>query len=177
MVQEFEYLKNEFPKIYRYIVLQHKAVNSVITFCDHENQYLLFPGMFPDVNDGKGITGDLEQYFVNFLADKYNAKAFARASAYVLEDQTTFVGFDIRSVDGDVWSQQNNFEVDGEGKVVSVEEIFKNSSSENHICPTVNAYFDFIEFPEDTSQYLNDLFNQIKPNLHIIKLDKKSIHD
>ncbi len=34
MLKEFDYLKNEFPKIYKDIVLEHKAVNKVLTFCD-----------------------------------------------------------------------------------------------------------------------------------------------
>ena len=41
MAEAFEYLKNTFPKKYREIVLEHQAVNKVITFCDDKNQYLL----------------------------------------------------------------------------------------------------------------------------------------
>ena len=67
MLKEFDYLKNEFPKIYKDIVLEHKAVNKVLTFCDDESQYLLFTGMFTGVNSGKGITEELETYLVNFL--------------------------------------------------------------------------------------------------------------
>ena len=71
MTKAFEYLKNTFPKKFREIVLEHQAVNKVITFCDDENQYLLFTGMFPEVNNGKGIAEELETYFVNFLIEKY----------------------------------------------------------------------------------------------------------
>lgn len=172
MLKEFDYLKNEFPKIYKDIVLEHKAVNKVLTFCDDENQYLLFTGMFAVVNSGKGITEELETYLVNFLVGKYKTKAFARAAAYVLEDQTAFIGFDFKSIDNNVWSQQNIFHVDDEGKVMDVDDNFSNSSDKNNICPLVNSYFDEIDFPKDTKEYLNNLYEQVKPSFQVIKLKK-----
>jgi len=168
----FEYLKSTFPNKYRDLVLEHKAVNKVISFCDDQQQYLLFTGMFAEVNGGKGVSDELETYFVNFLAEKYHAKAVARASAFVQEDQTAFIGIDIRSADGDVWSQQNIFAVDDEDKVISVDADFALSSNENPICPTVNTYFEFIDFPEDTLAYLNDLFEQVKLSIQAIPLEK-----
>jgi|TARA_B100000768_G_scaffold181406_2_gene204261 hypothetical protein len=170
MSKEFDYLKKEFPRTYRDTVLEHKAVNKVITFCDDNNQYLLFTEMFRQVNNGKGISEDLEIYFVNYLSEKYNTKAFARAAAYVTEDQTSFIGFDIKNIDGHVWSQQNIFNTDDEGKVIVVDKNFKNSSDQNVICPLVNSYFEKINFPEDTLQFLNNLYEQVKPNLQIIKI-------
>ena len=172
MVEAFEYLKNTFPKKYREIVLEHQAVNKVITFCDDKNQYLLFTGMFPEVNGGKGIAEELETYFVNFLVEKYHADAVGRAAAYVLEDQTAFIGFDIKGVDGSVWAQQNIFTVDDKDKVTSVEEKLSNSSDQNHICTLVNSYFEPIDFPDDTNQFLNNLFNQVEPQLQKIPLTK-----
>ena len=172
MQKDFNYLKKEFPNIYRAIVLEHKAVNNVISFCDESNQYLLFTGMFHEVNGGKGITGELETYFVNFLSQKYKAKAFARASAYVEENQTKFIGFDIKSIDNEIWAQKNSFQVGGEGKVTAVDESFSNSSDENNICPLVASYFKLIDLPEDTIKFLNDLYEQVKPSLQLIKLKK-----
>ena len=49
MAKAFEYLKNTFPKKYREIVLEHQAVNKVITFCDDKNQYLLFTSIVTEV--------------------------------------------------------------------------------------------------------------------------------
>ena len=170
MFKEFDYLKKNFPTIYKDIVLEHKAVNKVITFCDDKNQYLLFTGMFSEVNGGKGINEELETYLVNFLANKYKSQAFGRAAAYVLEDQTSFIGFDIISIDNKIWSQQNIFHVDNEGKVTEVKEKYTNSSNKNVICPAVNTYFEKIPFPEDTQKYLNDLYEQVKPSLKIIEL-------
>ena len=170
MNKVFKFLKKDFSNTYRGIVLEHKAVNKVITFCDNKNQYLLFTGMFSEVNGGKGIYGELEAYFVNFLADKYKATAFARASAYVLEDQTSFIGLDIKSIDNDIWSQQNIFHTDNESKVTDVEKKYTNSSDKNVICPAVNAYFEKIPFPEDTQKFLNDLYEQVKPSLQVIQL-------
>ena len=172
MAEAFEYLKNTFPKKYREIVLEHQAVNKVITFCDDKNQYLLFTGMFPEVNGGKGIAEELEIYFVNFLVEKYHVDAVGRAAAYVLEDQTAFIGLDIKGADGSVWAQQNIFTVDDEDKVTSVDEVISNSSEQNHICTQVNSYFEPIDFPEDTSQFLNNLYNQVKPQLQILPLNK-----
>ena len=114
MLKEFDYLKKEFPKIYKDIVLEHKAVNKVLTFCDNENQYLLFTEMFTVVNGGKGINEELETYLVNFLVGKYKTKAFARAAAYVLEDQTAFIGFDFKSIDNNIWSQKKIYHLDDE---------------------------------------------------------------
>ena len=156
--------------MYRGIVLEHKAVNKVISFCDENNQYLLFTGMFHDVNGGKGISSELETYFVNFLTKKFKVKAIARAPAYVEENQTKFIGFDFRSIDNEIWAQQNTFRADDEGKVTGVDEDFSNSSNENNICPIVASYFEEIDLPEDTLKYLNDLYDQVKPSLQVIKL-------
>jgi len=172
MSKQFDYLKKEFPKNYTNIVLEHKAVNKVFTFCDAESQYLLFTGMFNEVNGGKGIVDELENYLVNFLIKKYECQAFARASAYVLEDQTKFIGFDIKSIDNKIWSQQNIFQVDDENKVTKVDKDYSNSSDANSICPQVKSYFTEIDFPEDTKEYLNNLYQQIQPNFQVIKLKK-----
>ena len=170
MDDTFKFLKKKFPEKFIQIVLEHKAVNKVITFCDDKNQYLLFTGMFPEVNGGKGINDELETYFVNFLSEKYHSSAVGRAAAYVLEDQTAFIGFDIKGADGSIWAQQNIFKVDDEDKVIEVQTEFNNSSDENHICNLVDTYFEQIDFPEDTNQFLNDLYEQVKPQLQIIPL-------
>ena len=125
-------------------VLKHKAVNKAIAFCDGDNLNLIYTGMFSEVNNGKGITDDLELYLVSYLLQKHNVKGFCRASAYVLEDQTTFIGFDIKTVDNEVWSQQNLFSVDEESKVIGVEADLKDSSDKNLICPLVKSYFEKI---------------------------------
>ena len=171
-LNQFDYLKKEFPSTYKKIVLEHKAVNKVLSFCDKKNQYFLFTGMFSEVNDGKGISEELETYLVNFLVKKYEATAFARAAAYVLEDQTTFIGFDFVSIDNDIWAQQNIFHIDEGGKVIDVDDEFSNSSDANNICPLVSSYFEGIDFPDDTKEYLKNLYEQVKPSLHKIKLKK-----
>ena len=170
MSKVFDFLKNDFTKLYMKNVLNHKAVNKVIAFCDGDNVNLIYTGMFSEVNNGKGITDDLELYLVSYLLQKHNVKGFCRASAYVLEDQTTFIGFDIKTVDNEVWSQQNLFSVDEESKVIGVEADFKDSSDKNLICPLVKSYFEKIDFPEDTLKYLDNLYEQIKPNLQVTKI-------
>ncbi|MBT4570930.1 MAG: hypothetical protein HOC48_01870 [Nitrosomonadales bacterium] len=171
MSKIFSFLKNDFTKLYMKNVLEHKAVNKVIAFCDDNNLNIIYTGMFSEVNNGKGIADDLELYLVSYLTEKHNVKGFARASAYVLEDQTTFIGFDIKTVDNEIWSQQNIFSVDEEGKVTGVEGSYKESSDKSVICPLVTSYFEKINLPEDTQQYLDNLYQQIKPNLQIIKMN------
>ena len=115
----FDFLKNDFTNLYMKNVLEHKAVNKAIVFCDNVDLNLIYTGMFSEVNNGKGIIDDLELYLVSYLVQKHNdIKGFVRASAYVLEDQTTFIGFDIKTVDNEIWSQQNLFSVDEEHKVI-----------------------------------------------------------
>ena len=106
---------------------------------------------------------------MNYLAEQLKATAFARASAYVMEDQTKFVGYDIKSVEGDIWSQQNIFVANEEGRVTSVKDEFTNSSDKNSICPLVPRYFEKIDFPEDTLEFLKNLHAQVTPSLVQLK--------
>ena len=171
MSKVFDFLKNDFTNLYMRNVLEHKAVNKAIAFCDNDDLNLIYTGMFSEVNNGKGITDDLELYLVSYLIQKNkNIKGFGMASAYVLEDQTTFIGFDIKTVDNEIWSQQNIFSVDEETKVIGVEGDYKESSDKNVICQLVTSYFEKIDFPEDTQKYLDNLYEQIKPNLQITQM-------
>ena len=108
-------------------------------------------------------------YFVNYLADQLKLTAFGRAAAYVLEDQTKFIGYDIKSTDNEIWSQQNIFEANDEGRVTKVINKFSNTSDTNPICPLVSRYFEKIDFPEDTLEFLKNLHAQVTPSLIEIK--------
>jgi hypothetical protein len=169
MASDFNYLKDHFPKNFNQTVMEHQAVNKVLTFCNKDTQFLLFTGMFHEVNGGKGITDDLEVYLVNYLAEKLKVTAFGRAAAYVLEDQTKFIGYDIKSTDNEIWSQQNIFEANEEGRVTKVIDKFSNTSDTNPICPLVSRYFEKIDFPEDTLEFLKNLHAQVTPSLIEIK--------
>ena len=174
----FDFLKNDFTNLYMKNVLEHKAVNKAIAFCDNDDLNLIYTGMFSEVNNGKGITDDLELYLVSYLIQKNkNIKGFGRASAYVLEDQTTFIGFDIKTVDNEIWSQQNIFSVDEESKVIGVEGDYKESSDKNVICPLVTSYFEKIDFPEMLEENISEITgyrNHIELDGKIIKLESKS---
>lgn len=169
MASDFIHLKENFPKSMNDLIKEHQAVNKAITFCDSTTQYTLFTGMFNEVNGGKGITDDLEVYLVNYLADHYKFSAVGRGAAFVLEDQTNFVGYDIKSLDNEIWSQQNIFQTNDEGRVTSVEDKISNSSDVNPICPLVSRYFDKIDFPDDTLEFLKNLHAQITPSLRTVK--------
>ena len=49
---------------------------------------------------------------------------------------------------------------------------FSNSSDKNNICPLMSSYFEEIDFPKDTKEYLNNLYEQVKPSFQVIKLKK-----
>jgi hypothetical protein len=82
-----------------------------------------------------------------------------------------------KTVDNEIWSQQNLFSVDEESKVIGVEGDYKESSDKNVICPLVTSYFEKIDFPEDTLKYLDNLYEQIKPKPpnHSNKVNFKSL--
>ena len=48
----------------------------------------------------------------------------------------------------------------------------QDSSDKNNICPLVSSYFEEIDFPKDTKEYLNNLYEQVKPSFQVIKLKK-----
>ena len=66
----------------------------------------------------------------------------------------------------------HNFTVNDEDRVTDVEADHSNSSDQNSICEFVSTYFESIDFPEDTHQFLNDLYEQVKPSLQTIPLDQ-----
>ena len=55
-------------------------------------------------------------------------------------------------------------------KVIGVEGTYKECSEKNVICPLVNSYFKKIDFPEDTQRYMDNLYEQIKPNIQTSKM-------
>ena len=55
-------------------------------------------------------------------------------------------------------------------KLSVLKEILKRASEKNVICPLVTSYFEKIDFPEDTLKYLDNLYEQIKPNLQITQI-------
>mgnify|MGYP001045651723 FL=1 len=62
------------------------------------------------------------------------------------------------------------FSVDDENKVIGVEGNYSESSEKNVICPLVKSYFEKIDFPEDTQRYMDNLYEQIKPNFQTFKV-------
>ena len=45
----FDFLKNDFTNLYMKNVLEHKAVNKAIAFCDNDNLNLIYTGMFSNL--------------------------------------------------------------------------------------------------------------------------------
>ena len=74
MSKVFNFLKNDFTKLYMKNVLEHKAVNKAIAFCNNDDLNFIYTGMFSEVNNGKGITEDLELYLVTYLTEKHDVK-------------------------------------------------------------------------------------------------------
>jgi len=50
-----------------------------------------------------------------------------------------------------------------------VKDEFTNSSDKNSICPLVSRYFEKIDFPEDTLEFLKNLHAQVTPSLVQLK--------
>jgi len=71
----------------------------------------------------------------------------------------------------EIWSQQNNFAVDDENKVTHVDDSYTNSSNQAPINTILHTYFDKTDYPEDTLAFLNNLYAQVKPSLHVVKLN------
>lgn len=76
----FNYLENEYPKLYKNIVVKTNTIPKIFTFC-HENKHYLFnASMFQQLNDGKGINRALEKDLLSFYLKKYDANSFSRTS-------------------------------------------------------------------------------------------------
>ena len=62
------------------------------------------------------------------------------SSLRALEDQTTFIGYDMKGAANEIWSQQNNFAVDDENKVTHVDDSYTNSSNQAPINTILHTY-------------------------------------
>jgi hypothetical protein len=54
--------------------------------------------------------------------------------------------------------------------VTNVEENYSNCSDNNPINTITTTYYEAIDFPEDTLEFLKNLHEQVKSSLHIVPL-------
>ena len=83
----YNYLKKEFPPLYKKIVEKTNSIPKIFTFCSGENHYLFNITMFQQFNDGIGINRALEKDLFSYLLKEYNANSYSRTSLVAGKDQ------------------------------------------------------------------------------------------
>jgi hypothetical protein len=83
----YDYLKKEFPPLYKKIVEKTNTIPKIFTFCSGENHYLFNVTMFQQFNNGVGINRALEKDLFSFLLKEYNANSYSRTSLVAGKDQ------------------------------------------------------------------------------------------
>lgn len=151
-VCNFDYLKNEFPTVYKKIVLKSNTIPKIFSFCDDKNHYLFNASMFQKFNNGQGINRALEKDLFSYLLNEFNATSYSRSSLMVrsgqqLELVTTIVG-------------KNPFRV-----VEIIEEVFYDEKSKPSVSygesttfirpqSVFAGYFNAVELSEEDKVYL-----------------------
>ena len=114
----YDYLKNEFPPLYKKIVEKTNSIPKIFTFCSGENHYLLNVTMFQQFNNGIGINRALEKDLFSYLLKEYEANSYSRTSLVAGKDQqlqlvTNFTNkkpFEAIEVRQDVFIEEANAE-------------------------------------------------------------------
>jgi len=151
-VCNFDYLKNDFPAVYKKIVLKSNTIPKIFSFCDDKNHYLFNASMFQKFNNGQGINRALEKDLFSYLLNEFNATSYSRSSLMVrsgqqLELVTTIVG-------------KNPFRV-----VEIIEEVFYDEKSKPSVSygesttfirpqSVFAGYFNAVELSEEDKVYL-----------------------
>tara|TARA_B100000767_G_scaffold227909_1_gene218077 strand:+ start:57 stop:614 length:558 start_codon:yes stop_codon:yes gene_type:complete len=83
----YDYLRNEFPPLYKKIVEKTNSIPKIFTFCSGENHYLFNVTMFQQFNKGIGINRALEKDLFSYLLKEYDANSYSRTSLVAGKDQ------------------------------------------------------------------------------------------
>ncbi|MDA7834854.1 hypothetical protein N9A21_02895 [Methylophilaceae bacterium] len=83
----YDYLKKEFPPLYKKIVEKTNSIPKIFTFCSGENHYLFNVTMFQQFNNGVGINRALEKDLFSYLLEEYDANSYSRTSLVAGKDQ------------------------------------------------------------------------------------------
>ena len=151
-VCNFDYLKNDFPAVYKKIVLKSNTIPKIFSFCDDKNHYLFNASMFQKFNNGQGINRALEKDLFSYLLNEFNATSYSRSSLMVrsgqqLELVTTIVN-------------KNPFRVVEIIEEVFYDEISKPSVSYGEATTFIRpqsvfaGYFNAVELSEEDKVYL-----------------------
>ena len=151
-VCNFDYLKNDFPAVYKKIVLKSNTIPKIFSFCDDKNHYLFNASMFQKFNNGQGINRALEKDLFSYLLNEFNGTSYSRSSLMVrsgqqLELVTTIVN-------------KNPFRV-----VEIIEEVFYDEKSKPSVSygesttfirpqSVFAGYFNAVELSEEDKVYL-----------------------
>ena len=83
----YDYLKKQFPPLYKKIVAKTNSIPKIFTFCSGENHYLFNVTMFQQFNDGVGINRALEKDLFSYLLEEYDANSYSRTSLVAGKNQ------------------------------------------------------------------------------------------
>ena len=83
----YDYLKKEFPPLYKKIVEKTNSIPKIFTFCSGGNHYLFNVTMFQQFNNGVGINRALEKDLFSYLLMEYDANSYSRTSLVAAKDQ------------------------------------------------------------------------------------------
>ena len=83
----YDYLKKEYPPLYKKIVDKTNSIPKIFTFCSGENHYLFNVTMFQKFNNGIGINRALEKDLFSYLLKEYDANSYSRTSLVAGKDQ------------------------------------------------------------------------------------------
>ena len=83
----YDYLKKEFPPLYKKIVEKTNSIPKIFSFCSGENHYLFNLTMFQQFNNGIGINRALEKDLFSYLLKEYDANSYSRTSLVAGKNQ------------------------------------------------------------------------------------------
>ena len=149
----YDYLKKEFPPLYKKIVEKTNSIPKIFTFCSGGNHYLFNVTMFQQFNNGVGINRALEKDLFSYLLMEYDANSYSRTSLVASKDQqlqlvTNFTNkkpFEAIELRQEVFVEDDKLQVISYGKTVTYIRRINSKFA---------RYFKPIELSEEDRMYL-----------------------
>jgi len=149
----YDYLKKEFPPLYKKIVEKTNSIPKIFTFCSGGNHYLFNVTMFQQFNNGVGINRALEKDLFSYLLEEYDANSYSRTSLVASKDQqlqlvTNFTNkkpFEAIELRQEVFVEDDKLQVISYGKTVTYIRRINSKFA---------RYFKPIELSEEDRMYL-----------------------
>ena len=149
----YDYLKKEFPPLYKKIVEKTNSIPKIFTFCSGGNHYLFNVTMFQQFNNGVGINRALEKDLFSYLLMEYDANSYSRTSLVAAKDQqlqlvTNFTNkkpYEAIELRQEVFVEDDKLQVISYGKTVTYIRRINSKFAQ---------YFKPIELSEEDRMYL-----------------------